>query len=156
MHDGEVMSTSSQRPTRTPIVPPPGHQFIDHPSEARLIVYGGTLAALVAEAGRALAGLTLGEPLPKARGRWREVAVHSADVEALLVDWLNELIYLAESDRWMALEFDVVEATDTHVRARVRGVDLATAPSLVKAATHHGTVLEDVGDRLEARLVLDI
>ena len=104
----------------------------------------------------ALAGLALGEPLPKATGAWREVEVRSRDRIALLVDWLNELIYLGESERWIPLEFDVLEASATCIRARIRGAVLPEAPSLVKAATHHGATLEDVGGALEAHLLLDV
>jgi len=114
------------------------------------------MAEVAGEAGRALASLTLGEPLPEAAGPWREIEVHSPDAVALLVDWLNELIYLAESEHWMPLEFDVVEATGTYLHARTRGRSLGTSPSLVKAATHHGAQLEEMDGVLEAHLLLDI
>ncbi|NNG14996.1 MAG: archease [Gemmatimonadales bacterium] len=150
------MSEASERPTPTTGSAPPGHEFVDHPSEAHILVRGRTLAEVAAEAGLALAGLALGEPLPRAMGPWREVDVRSRDRIALLVDWLNELIYLGESERWIPLEFDVLEATTTHIRARMRGVERPESPSLVKAATYHGATLENAGGGLEAHLLLDV
>lgn len=150
------MSDASERPTPTTGSAPPGHEFVDHPSEAHILVRGRSIAEVAAEAGLALADLALGEPLPKATGAWREVEVRSRDGAALLVDWLNELIYLGESERWIPLEFDVLEATTTYIRARMRGTVLPESPSLVKAATHHGATLEDVGGALEAHLLLDV
>jgi SHS2 domain-containing protein len=114
------------------------------------------MADVAGEAGRALASLTLGEPLPEATGPWREIEVCSPDAVALLVDWLNELICLAESEQWMPLEFDVIEATQTYLHARLRGRALGTSPSLVKAATHHGARLEEMDGVLEAHLLLDV
>jgi len=114
------------------------------------------MAEVAGEAGRALASLTLGEPLPESAGPWREIELHSPDAVALLVDWLNELIFLAESEHWMPLEFDVVEATATYLHARMRGKALGTSPSLVKAATHHGAKLEEMDGGLEAHLLLDV
>ncbi len=152
----EAMSEASERPTPTTCSGPPGHEFVDHPSEAHILVRGRTIAEVAAEAGLALASLALGEPLPKAMGAWREVEVRSRDRVALLIDWLNELIYLGESERWMPLEFEVLEATATHLRARMRGVALPESPSIVKAATHHDATLEEVGGALEAHLLLDV
>jgi SHS2 domain-containing protein len=150
------MPEASERPTPTTGSAPPGHEFVDHPSEAHILVRGRTFAEVVAEAGLALAGLALGEPLPSATGPWREVDVRSRDRIGLLVDWLNELIYLGESDRWIPLEFDVLETTTTRIRARMRGIELPESPSLVKAATHHGATLETANGGLEAHLLLDV
>lgn len=150
------MSEPSTRPTPTTGSAPPEHEFVDHPSEAHILVRGRTIAEVVAEAGLALASLALEEPFPKATGAWRDVEVRSRDRVALLVDWLNELIYLAESERWMPLEFDVIEATATHIRARIRGAALPESPSLVKAATHNDATLEEVGGIFEAHLLLDV
>jgi SHS2 domain-containing protein len=150
------MSEAPQQPVPAPNRAAPGHRFVDHPSEAHLLVYGGSMADVAGEAGRALASLTLGEPLPEATGPWREIEVCSPDAVALLVDWLNELICLAESEQWMPLEFDVIEATQTYLHARLRGRALGTSPSLVKAATHHGARLEEMDGVLEAHLLLDV
>lgn len=120
------------------------------------MIYGASMTDVVGEAGRALASLTLGEPLPEATGPWREIELYSPDAVALLVDWLNELIYLAESEQWMPVEFDPIEVTHTYLHARMRGRALGTSPSLVKAATHHGARLEEVDGGLEAHLLLDV
>ena len=150
------MSDASKRPTSMTGSARPGHEFVDHPSEAHILVRGRSIAEVAAEAGLALAGLVLGDPLPPAKGAWLELDVSSRDRIALLVDWLNELVYLAESERWVPVEFDVREASETRIRARVRGAALPEAPSLVKAATHHGATLEEVGGILEAHLLLDV
>ena len=150
------MPEASERPTPTTGSTSPGHEFVDHPSEAHILVRGRTIAEVASEAGLALASLALGDPLPKVTGAWRQVEVRSRDRVALLVDWLNELIYLGESERWMPLEFDVIEATATHIRARIRGAALPESPSLVKAATHNDATLEEVGGIFEAHLLLDV
>ena len=36
-------------------------------------------------------------------------------------DWLNELIFLADIDRWVAMDFSIDLATATEVRARASG-----------------------------------
>jgi SHS2 domain-containing protein len=130
--------------------------FLEHIGEVRLRVQAGSLTELLAEAGRALADLLLRGGPAQTGSRWRHIEVRSADREALLVDWLNELIYQAETTREVPAEFEVLEATATRVRARVRGVAVDQPPALVKAATLHGARVEVVAGGLEADVVLDI
>ena len=131
-------------------------ELVEHPGEVRLRLRAATPGDLAALAGRALAELELGRPPGPARGAWREVAVTGRDREAVLVHWLNELIYLAETECWVAVEFAVDRVTETELRMRVRGVPVDVAPSRVKAATFHGLRIAPAADGYEAELVLDV
>lgn len=132
------------------------HRFLDHIGEVRLSVRAGSFAELVAEAGRALAGLQLGDAPRAAAGPWREVALEAPDREALLVEWLNELIYRAEVEREVATEFEVTDAGDRTLRARFRAVPVPEPPALVKAATLHGARVTATAKGVEADVVLDV
>lgn len=135
----------------------PSHEFLEHTSETLLRVRASDLGALLAEAGRALADLACrGSPVPAAEGPPREIIVSSTDDAALLVDWLNELVFLAERERWLAVAFDAVEAGAARARAKVRGARLAEPPVLVKAATMGGLRLAPEDDHLVAEVTLDV
>jgi SHS2 domain-containing protein len=131
-------------------------ELVEHPGEVRLRLRAASLGDLASVAGRALAELELGQEPGPAQGPWREVVVAGRDREAVLVHWLNELIYLAETDRWVGVEFAVDGATDTELRMRVRGVAVDEAPSRVKAATFHGLRIVFVAGGVEAEVVLDV
>ncbi|HYU32356.1 MAG TPA: archease [Thermoanaerobaculia bacterium] len=135
------------------------HRFLDHTSEITLHVGAGGWSALLAEAGLGLAELLLrgaaAAPDPENTG-WRPLEVASHDREALLVDWLNELVYLAETGLWVPQEIEIEEASETHLKARARGVTVEEAPSLVKAATFHDLHVRDLADGLEAEVILDV
>jgi SHS2 domain-containing protein len=134
----------------------PSVELVEHPGEVRLRLRAATLGELAIVAGRALAELELGHPPGPAHGLWREVVVSGRDREAALVHWLNELIYLAETERWVGVEFTVSRATETELRMRVRGIAVDEAPARVKAATFHGLRIAAVTDGVEADLVLDV
>jgi SHS2 domain-containing protein len=134
----------------------PSVELVEHPGEVRLRLRAGTLGELAMVAGRALAELELGQSPGPARGPWREVVVSGRDREAALVHWLNELIYLAETERWVGVEFTVSRATETELGMRVRGVVVDEAPARVKAATFHGLRIAAVPDGVEADVVLDV
>ena len=132
------------------------HEFGEHLSEMLLRVRARALGELLAEAGRALAELQFHGSPPRARGARRTIELPRADPGALLVDWLNELIYLAEAERWLGTEFAVTVTSDGALIARVGGVRLARSPGLVKAATLHGVLVRDIAGGVEAEVVLDV
>jgi SHS2 domain-containing protein len=114
------------------------------------------LGALFAEAGSALSQLLLRGAAASRDDRVREIMVSSPDREALLVDWLNEILYVAETECWVPVQFDVVEISETSVRARIRGVPVREAPSLVKATTHHRLQVEEVEGVLQGEVIFDL
>lgn len=146
----------NQPDLRAPQTSSAWHRWVDHTSEVQLQVGGESFAELAAEAGRALAGLLLrGVPAVPA-GEPRELEVGSHDREALLVDWLNEILYIAETGLWVPVDFEVLEASPRHLKARARGVPVEVPPSLVKAATFHGLRVEDGADGLRAEVIFDV
>jgi SHS2 domain-containing protein len=132
------------------------HRFLDHTSEVELQVGAEDLAELLREAGEALGELILRGSPAEADGEERTLQVTAHDREALLVDWLNEIIYLAEVEGWVPAEIEVREASSTGVVARGRGAPLPAAGSAVKAATFHGLHIRDLPDGLEAEVILDV
>lgn len=132
------------------------HAFLDHRGELQLQVRGRSLADILTESARALASLQLHDGPRGPAGPWRETEVRSPDPEALLVDWLNDLIFEAESRCEVATEVEVLAATPTHLQARVRGVAVDQPPALVKAATLHDIRVRDGPGGWEANVILDI
>jgi SHS2 domain-containing protein len=136
------------------------HRWLDHTSEVQLQVEAESLAGLAAEAGRALGLLLLRDGVhdvpARPEGPAREIQVESVDREALLVDWLNELLFLAEVERWVAVEFDILEISSVHLKASALGVPVEESPALVKAATFHGLAVEERAGGLQAEVIFDV
>ena len=134
----------------------PTHEIREHPSEIELHIRAESLGDLLAEAGRALAAVQLAGANCVPGGAVRSIQVTSAGRELLLVDWLNELIFLADLDHWVALEFEVDLTTDTELQARASGVTLEWRGSRVNAVTLHGLRVENSASGLEADVLLDV
>ncbi|HEX2449973.1 MAG TPA: archease [Gemmatimonadales bacterium] len=136
--------------------PASSHELIDHISELRLRLRAGSLAGLLAEAGHALAELQLRGAEQTAPAGSKRLQVTAPDRDRLLVDWLNELIYLAEAERWVATEFEIERVTTQSLEVRASGVEVPLPRGLVKAATMHGLRVHDVDGRVEAEVILDV
>ena len=51
----------------------------------------------------------------------KTVVLDTLDAESLLVEWLNELAYWAESELLVFNEFEIKNVSPTHLTARIRG-----------------------------------
>lgn len=133
----------------------PSHAFEDHTSEVRLRVEAATMAELFEEAARALAELMAeelcGEAAPPER-----VVVGAADREALLVAWLNELVFRSETSKTIACDVRVDAIDDREVRATIRGREPRTMRTAVKAATFHGVRVAEQANGFVGEVVLDV
>lgn len=131
------------------------HEVLDHTPELELWVHASTWPELVAEAGRALGEQLVHGVLGRTSGGWRRVTVRAADRTRLLTAWLNELLFHAEAEWWIPVEIADVHASDTEIRARVRGAVVAEAPAPLRAAKPSAIRMREVAGWLEAHLTLD-
>ena len=132
------------------------HEFLDHTSEVTVRLRAGSFPDLIVEAGRAMAELMLDGEDRGSPGEWREIHVSGAERGAFLVEWMNELIYLAEVEQWAPVDLDVTEDSPLELRIRARGVSLDRPFAAVKAATLHGLVVQEGPDGVEAEVTLDV
>lgn len=125
----------------------------------RVLVGAPTLGALFEEAARALAEVMSAAPEAPGdapRGAPHQVSLNAPDREALLVDWLNELIFLAETNRQIFDEVHVESLGDNALTAEVRGRPDERARTLVKAATFHGLHIVESDGGVSATVLLDV
>lgn len=133
------------------------YQFLEHTGETRLLVTAASLAEVFEEAARALGELERESLEPTGEMVTGTMRVESPDLPALLVDWLNELIYWCEAERAVPGQVAVtLDPTSKTAVAQVHGRRLSHRPALVKAATHHGLRLEQTAHGWEAEVVLDV
>jgi SHS2 domain-containing protein len=134
------------------------HEFESHTSEVQVRVQAATLRALYEEAGLALADIMLGEGHAEAPPDADEerVTVEAGDPEALLVDWLNELIFRADARKKVYTDINVERLSGGELRARVKGFTPEVLKTAVKAATFHGLEIRQHEDGFAATAVLDV
>jgi SHS2 domain-containing protein len=132
------------------------YEFLDHTSEVTVRLRAGSFPDLVVEAGRAMAELMLDGEDRGSVGEWREIEVRGTERGAFLVEWMNELIYLAETEQWAPVDLEVTEVEPLQLRIRARGVSLEQPSASVKAATLHGLLVREGPEGVEAEVTLDV
>ncbi len=135
------------------------HELVEEAFELGLRVRAPSFGELVAEAGRAISKLMLAglaDGAGDATGEWRRFEIQAADRAAVLVNWLNEIIFHAETEHWVPTEFNVESASDSALAISARGVTVEEAPTLLKAATFHGLEITETDGTLLVEIILDI
>lgn len=133
--------------------------FEEHTAEVRLRIEAPTIEALFAEAGRGLAELLAAGSagVPPASGEPERVTLRTRDRDALLVDWLNELIFRSETERRIFSEVEVERVAGGALSATIRGSEPAEEiRTLVKAATMHDVRIEESEHGVSAVVVFDV
>lgn len=136
------------------------HRFFDHTGDVGVDLAAPTREALYAEVGRAWLALLTDAPETVAAREEREIEVEGLDPADLLVALGNELLYLFESQGWLAARLEVEELDDEALYATAHGepYDPERHPIArpVKAVTHHGAEVVSDAEGWRARLVFDL
>jgi len=134
---------------------------LSHTAEIGLRVQADTLAKLFRCAALGMGALT--GPAPKVGTTAAySVAVAAPDLETLLVDWLNELVYLSEVHTFhlesVRIErLDRAETGSAALTATVAGRPVSEPPAVqIKAATYHQLTITRLEKSWQAEVYFDI
>ncbi len=135
-----------------------GFEFIDHTADVGVIAYGADMAQAFASAAGALTSL-ITEPDDIGEALYRDIEVSAPDEESLLVEWLNELVYLFDTEGLIFRRFDITRLEPTHLEGRGYGerVDRGRhrLKTGVKAATYHRLEVSR-GDDCRVQVIFDV
>ncbi|MEE8599257.1 MAG: archease [Dehalococcoidales bacterium] len=133
-------------------------EIIDHTADVGIVAYGADMSQAFANAARALFSL-ITELDDVAEVLYRDVELTAPDEEGLLVEWLNELIYLFDTENIIFKRFDIIELNHTQLKARSYGEKVDKSKHKlktgVKAATYH-MLKVDRDDVCQVQVLFDI
>lgn len=89
-----------------------------------------------------------------------ELTIEAAGPQELLVDWLNELVFLFETQGFLTAACEVEITADRCLEARLHGETYNPSrhaiEAVIKAATHHGLSVQPIQDGWQAEVVIDL
>ena len=134
-------------------------EILDHTADIGLIVYGKDLRTLFENAGEAFFHLITDLKRVKQKEE-RQVELKGESLERLMVDWLNELLYLYDVESLLFKGFKVEVVGEGGLRARVKGEPFQEGVHViktgVKAVTHHQIQVRRENGGWRARVILDL
>ena len=115
-------------------------EIVNHTADVSIIAYGADIRQAFVNAARALFSL-ITELDDVAEILYRDIKLTAPDQESLLVEWLNELIYLFDIENIVFKRFDIIKLNNTQLKARSYGEKVDSSKHKlktgVKAATYH-------------------
>jgi len=132
-----------------------GGEEVEHIADRAFRVRGRNLAEFLENAAQAMVALD-GEPPYSDRFIRRVIDVAGDDRETLLVNWLNEVLYLEQTYHEFYDHFLLKDVTDNHLRAQLYGRQLDHSVTSLKAVTFHNLKVKEGPEGLEATVVVDV
>ena len=133
-------------------------EIVDHTADVGIIAYGANISQAFANAARALFSL-ITELENVEEVLHRDIELTATDQESLLVEWLNQLIYLFDVENIVFKRFDIAQLNPTQLKARIYGEKVDKSKHKlkigVKATTYH-MLKVDKDDGCMVQVILDI
>jgi len=128
---------------------------IEHTADRAFRVSGRDLPDLLVNAARAMHALegihSAGEP-----SATQDLEVEGIDAESLLVNWLNEILFVEQQHQVVCERFQIREVNGFHLCARIETRKCADHQSEIKAVTFHNLKVRETSAGLEAEVVVDV
>ena len=135
------------------------YEVLEHPADIGFRAFGNDLPELFANAAVALLSIAGDPEAAEPRQEYR-IAVSSGDRDALMVDWLSEVLYWFDGKRIAFRDFHITNLTDYTLEAVGRGepreAERHRARLIVKAVTWHQLRIEQRDRLWVAEVYLDI
>lgn len=137
----------------------PPYEVFEHTADIGLHAYGSGLPELFIHAAQGMESLMVApdqvQPITS-----REIAVEGHDTLSLLVAWLNELIFLFDTDYLLFRDFAIDTITETRLTGRATGetydAQRHELSSAIKAVTWHEAAIDRTDQGYQARIIFDI
>jgi len=136
-----------------------GFNVLDHTADIGIVAYGTNIETLFSNAAIGLFSLMTDLDTIKDVDQ-KLIELTAEDPEILLVEWLNELIYIFEVNHIVFKRFEIEELTEKRIKARCYGQHInpkhSTLEREIKAATYHMLRISKGDDGYQVTVIFDI
>jgi SHS2 domain-containing protein len=129
---------------------------VEHTADMALRIWAPDLPGLFIEAARGMFSLMAGATVQGDPTGWQRVHLQAIDYESLLVEWLNELLFLAEEGDRLFVEFRVEHLSSAELEAQAGWIRGKLTGAHIKAATYHNLFIQHTEHQVEVELTLDV
>jgi SHS2 domain-containing protein len=133
-----------------------GFEEVEHTADKALRISGTNLAELFLSAASGLTHLMATDVSEISAEIEKSIQLDAIDTESLLVEWLSELAYWAESEMIVFKKFRIQKVTATHLQAIAFGGKTSRLEKHIKAVTYHNLKIIRTSKGLEATIVFDV
>jgi SHS2 domain-containing protein len=144
----------------------PKYKFFDHTADIGVEISGRTKKELFANAASALFDVLIenndskSKTAKRVQGRQKIVTVEGADVEDLFINFLRELLYLFNGEKFITVRCEIIQFSNKELQVRLTGESFNDKKHLIKteikAVTYSGLSVEKQKSGWRARVIFDV
>jgi len=133
------------------------YEILKHTADLRLRVWADTLELLFLDAVKGMMSILKENPKSEIRNPKRNLSISAGDKTATLVDFLNEVLALAQTNKEVYLAVIFKKLSEVEVEAELAGVPVEGFDEDIKAVTYHeAEIKKNPAGNWETILVFDI
>jgi len=134
-------------------------EILEHPADVGFRARGTSLEELFGNCGLALMSIILDPSGVDSRGSW-ELTADGVDLDSLLVNWLNEVLFYVDTRRLVFSSFSIQIADPFQLSCHAMGEERTPAKHpvrvSVKAVTYHQLRIARSGEQWIAEVFVDV
>jgi SHS2 domain-containing protein len=134
----------------------PAFEEIEHTADRALRIYGSNLQELLVNAAHGMNSFMVEASAATSTPVVKSVELEAVDAEDLLVEWLSELAFWAETEMLVFFRFELHEVSSTRLKATVYGNRVDQLEKHIKAVTYHNLEVVQTAAGLTATVVFDV
>jgi SHS2 domain-containing protein len=131
-------------------------EILEHKADLKIRTFGKDKKQLFSN--MLLAMTESQKPEIKSKGEIkRQIKIKSLDLPALLVDFLNEVLYLSQTNKEVYSKIIFKKFTDKEIKGELIGQEVERFGEDIKAATYHNLDIDQKKDKIwQATILFDI
>jgi SHS2 domain-containing protein len=140
----------------------PGFELFDHTADIGVHAYGNSVSDIFEQGARSMYSILFHNQIPEVelKGEF-EIKLQSSDLEQLLVDWLDELLFIYSTENILINDFKIdIDLDKFTLDARIKGEELTDEQLKetieIKAVTYHMLEIKKTDDSWTATIIFDI
>lgn len=128
---------------------------IEHTADWRIRVRGANLEALFRNAAQGMLQLMQGKA-QQGEAQIQRIELNAVDIESLLVSWLEELLFVMETQHLVFIEISFQSIQPNHLVAEVSFAPLVELHKEIKAVTYNELAVIKTNSEYTAAIVFDV
>jgi SHS2 domain-containing protein len=129
---------------------------IEHTADAAFRIFGKDFKELMINAAYTVSYLLCEDPSAISEKIEQKVVIEADDAEGLLVEWLSEFCFLAETKSMVFTRFEIEMISATQINARIYGDKVNRIKTHIKAVTYHNLEIIKTATGMTATVIFDI
>jgi SHS2 domain-containing protein len=137
------------------------YKYFDHTADIGVEVTGGTKKELFVNVADVLCDVMIENKIDgESEKQHKQITIEGADATDLLINFLRELLYLFNGEKFVTDSCEIIQFTNRALEARLAGESFSRKKHLIKteikAVTYSGAKVERVKAGWKARIIFDV